>query len=132
MSRCMITMMRMMKLCDGFNQKEQRHIGSKRTFTFVAKKGFFPNARWTMHEYRLNGIYANTTNNVSFYFILIFYVPFLIDCLYCTILFLDFLFPFFLLLQENFYFCLSTHSVSIFFFIFLVFQHAMFLDLLLI
>nr|POE88662.1 nac domain-containing protein 26 [Quercus suber] len=26
---------------DGFNKKEQRHIGSKRTFTFVAKKGFF-------------------------------------------------------------------------------------------
>ena len=42
MSRCMITMMRMMKLCDGFNQKEQRHIGSKRTFTFVAKKDFSP------------------------------------------------------------------------------------------
>ena len=50
---------------DGFNQKEQRHIGSKRTFTFVAKKGFFPNARWTMHEYRLDGIYGNITNNVS-------------------------------------------------------------------
>ena len=28
--------------CDGFNQKEQRHIGSKRTFTFVAKKDFSP------------------------------------------------------------------------------------------
>ena len=27
---------------DGFNQKEQRHIGSKRTFTFVAKKDFSP------------------------------------------------------------------------------------------
>ncbi|XP_075660687.1 NAC domain-containing protein 1-like [Castanea sativa] len=51
---------------DGFNHKEQRHIGSKRTFTFVAKKGLFPNARWTMHEYRLDGIYANTTNNDDF------------------------------------------------------------------
>ena len=55
---------------DGFNQKEQRHIGSKRTFTFVAKKGFFPNARWTMHEYRLDGIYGNITNNVSCCFFL--------------------------------------------------------------
>ena len=30
------------EVCDGFNQKEQRHIGSKRTFTFVAKKDFSP------------------------------------------------------------------------------------------
>ena len=63
---------------DGFNQKEQRHIGSKRTFTFVAKKGFFPNARWTMHEYRLDGIYGNITNNVSccFFFKKKFYFMF--------------------------------------------------------
>ena len=55
---------------DGFNQKEKRHIWSKRTFTFVAKKGFGPNARWTMHEYRLDGIYGNITNNVNFFYVL--------------------------------------------------------------
>ena len=61
------------------------------------------------------------------FFFFFFNVLFLIDCLYCTILFLDFLFPFFfLLLQENFYFCLSTHSVSIFFSFFFVIQHALF------
>jgi len=56
--------------CDGFNQKEKRHIWSKRTFTFIAKKGFGPNARWTMHEYRLDGIYGNITNNVNCFFVL--------------------------------------------------------------
>ena len=75
---------------DGFNQKEQRHIDSERTFTFVANKGFFPNCRWTMHEYRLDGIYGNTANNVS--------------CLYCTALFLDFLFPFLFIATRKFLF----------------------------
>ena len=87
---------------DGFNQKEQRHIGSKRTFTFVAKKGFFPNARWTMHEYRLDGIYGNITNNVScccccFFFLKKFILCFVfnwLSLLYCSISWFSFSFFF--------------------------------------
>ncbi|KAL0008774.1 hypothetical protein SO802_010276 [Lithocarpus litseifolius] len=40
--------------------------GSKRSFTFVAKNGFNGMGRWTMHEFRLDGAYGNTTNHCAF------------------------------------------------------------------
>ncbi|GMY16321.1 NAC domain-containing protein 41-like [Fagus crenata] len=41
----------------------QRHIGSHRTFSFKPKGGLeLKGSRWTMHEFRLDGVYVNTKN----------------------------------------------------------------------
>nr|POE95950.1 nac domain-containing protein 7 [Quercus suber] len=40
----------------------ETQYGSKRSFTFVAKNGFNGMGRWTMHEFRLDGLYGNTAN----------------------------------------------------------------------
>jgi hypothetical protein len=40
------------------------HVGSKRGFKFIPKEGI-GRIRWVMYEFRLDGTYANTTNNVS-------------------------------------------------------------------
>ncbi|GMY18809.1 NAC domain containing protein 50-like [Fagus crenata] len=39
------------------------HVGSKRSFMFVPKEGVHGLGRWVMYEFRLDGIYRNTTNN---------------------------------------------------------------------
>ena len=63
----------------------ETQYGSKRSFTFVAKNGFNGMGRWTMHEFRLDGLYGNTANYVR---LLIFLILFNI---HSNALFLDFL-----------------------------------------
>jgi hypothetical protein len=76
---------------DSDDKKKRRHIGSHRSFSFKAKRGFDSKGKWTMHEFRLDGIYVNTKNPVSFllsFFVFTTYVLFLIVCLYISF-FLD-------------------------------------------
>ncbi|XP_023924227.1 NAC domain-containing protein 26 [Quercus suber] len=44
----------------------ETQYGSKRSFTFVAKNGFNGMGRWTMHEFRLDGLYGNTANQDNY------------------------------------------------------------------
>nr|UBT01623.1 NAC transcription factor 19 [Litchi chinensis] len=48
-----------------YTHGDQRvHIGSKRSFSFVPKKGFQENrGKWVMHEYRLEGCLLDKKNN---------------------------------------------------------------------
>uniref|UniRef100_A0A7N2R3P5 NAC domain-containing protein n=1 Tax=Quercus lobata TaxID=97700 RepID=A0A7N2R3P5_QUELO len=43
----------------------ETQYGSKRSFTFVAKNGFNGMGRWTIHEFRLDGVYGNRANHIS-------------------------------------------------------------------
>ena len=53
---------------DGKVCQNRIHVGSKRSFTYGAKKGFNANnSGWVMYEYRLDGIYGNQPNQVCFW-----------------------------------------------------------------
>uniref|UniRef100_A0A7N2QX19 NAC domain-containing protein n=2 Tax=Quercus lobata TaxID=97700 RepID=A0A7N2QX19_QUELO len=49
-----------------FNKRQCKHIGSKRSFSFVARKGFDASGRWTMHEYRLDGVFKSIRNDEEY------------------------------------------------------------------
>ena len=78
----------------------ETQYGSKRSFTFVAKNGFNGMGRWTMHEFRLDGLYGNTANYVR---LLIFLILFNI---HSNALFLDFLDALFLDFLWKLFLCL--------------------------
>ena len=78
----------------------ETQYGSKRSFTFVAKNGFNGMGRWTMHEFRLDGLYGNMANYVR---LLIFLILFNI---HSNALFLDFLDALFLDFLWKLFLCL--------------------------
>ena len=83
---------------DGKVCQNRIHVGSKRSFTYAAKKGFNANnIGWVMYEYRLDGIYGNHRNQVCslmdsllLFFVINYFMPVIIcslflDGTYCKI-----------------------------------------------
>ena len=95
----------------------QRHIGSHRTFSFKPKGGLeLKGSRWTMHEFRLDGVYVTTKNPVSSLLSFFLFTTWALFLIVCTLV------SFFLIVYTLVYFILDCLYISFFFFFFLLFR----------